>query len=268
MNSPSRWDPNTAPPGSADEERTSGSRNYLDSLAELHATLDPAFYLEIGVRHGYSLTLASCPAIGVDPAPEIKAYSLPSTTRLSVMTSDDFFAGLAAEPLPWPPDFAFIDGMHLFEYALRDFMNIERLAKPTTLIAIDDIFPSHPAQGARERRTRVWTGDVWKLHRCLAELRPDLVLLALDAAPAGLLLVAGLDPGNRVLWDRHDQIVREYCSDQSPPPPVLQRTGAIAPTHPAVNRALSVLRQCRIDRAPRQEVADRLRSAIAAASTR
>ncbi len=61
------------------------------------------------------------------------------------------------------PDLCFIDGMHLFEYALRDFMNVERCAAPGAIVVIDDIFPNHPAQGQRERRTRAWTGDVWRL---------------------------------------------------------------------------------------------------------
>jgi hypothetical protein len=235
--------------------------HYLESLAAVHRALEPAFYLEIGVRHGKSLALARCPAVGVDPAPEITVSSLPDTTRLSALASDDFFSGLAADPLARAPDFAFIDGMHLFEYALRDFMNIERLSTPTTLIAIDDIYPSHPAQAARERSTRVWTGDVWKLQRCLAELRPDLVLLPLDTAPTGLLLVAGLDPGNRVLTDQYDRIVQENSGDESPPSAVLGRCGAMAPTDPAVDRVLNLLKTFRAGGASRDEIGQRLRAA-------
>ena len=41
---------------------------YLDFLARLHAAVRPGAYLEIGVRHGDSLALAECPALGVDPA--------------------------------------------------------------------------------------------------------------------------------------------------------------------------------------------------------
>ena len=266
MQSPIAWDPRTAPNGSPEEERTSGNPNYLETLASIHRLLEPAFYLEIGVRHGNSLALARCPAIGVDPAPEIRIPALPATTRVEAQTSDDFFAMLETEPLPRAPDLAFIDGMHLFEYALRDFINIERLATPTTLVVIDDIFPSHPAQAARERRTRVWTGDVWKLQRCLAQLRPDLIMLALDTAPTGLLLVAGLDPANRVLPAEYDRLVREQGdsgNDETVPPTVIQRAGVIAATDPAVDRVLLLLKRLRDQAASRAEVVAELRAAIA-----
>lgn len=258
-----RWDPNTAK-GSPEQETTSGGVHYLESLATVHEALAPAFYLEIGVRHGKSLALAKCPAVGVDPAPEISVPSLPATTRLSVQASDDFFAGLDAAPLPRAPDFAFIDGMHLFEYALRDFINIERLATATTLIAIDDIFPSHPDQARRERCTRVWTGDVWKLHRCLARLRPDLLLMPIDTAPTGLLLVAGLDPDSRVLGDHYQQIVEESQDDEPPPPSVLQRADAIPADSPMLEALLLRLRRSRDAGASRTEVADGIAASVAA----
>lgn len=260
----SRWDPRTSSPGTAEEERTCGSVPYLETIAAVHRRLAPAFYLEIGVRHGRSLELARCPAIGVDPAPELKGPPLPPTTALSVMTSDEFFSGLDAEPLPQAPELAFIDGMHWFEYALRDFMNIESLSVPTTLVMIDDIFPSHPAQAERERRTRVWTGDVWKLHRCLAELRPDLFLLPLDTAPTGLLLVAGLDAGNRTLRDRYQQIVEQYGADQAPPPAVLARDGVRVASSSTLDAVLARLKQCRAAGASCQEVASQLRATIVA----
>ena len=41
---------------------------YLDFLRGLHEAVRPRAYLEIGLRHGDSLALADCPALGVDPA--------------------------------------------------------------------------------------------------------------------------------------------------------------------------------------------------------
>ena len=57
------------------------------------------------------------------------------------MTSDDFFSGPRLGELlgGQTVDMAFVDGMHLFEYALRDFMNLE--ASALILIAVHDCLP-------------------------------------------------------------------------------------------------------------------------------
>lgn len=259
---PAPFDPIHSPPGTAAEEATQGAAHYLEVLATLHKTLAPSFYLEIGVRNGHSLKLSQGSAIGVDPAPNINTEPLKDTTKIFTMTSDDYFADMSRHPLPQAPDMAFIDGMHLFECALRDFMHIEQLAQPGTLVVIDDIYPSHPAQAERTRRTRVWTGDIWKLHRCLAEERPDLFLLPLDTAPTGLLLVAGLDPTNRVLWDRYNPIVRKYSAAMEPSPEVLSRKGALSPMNLIVVKILAALKQNR--NATRPEILARLRTELAA----
>ncbi len=87
-------------------------------------------------------------------------------------TSDRFFVQRADELLTTPVDLAFIDGMHWFEFALRDFMNIEQRSHPATVVVFDDVFPAHPMQAQRERATRVWTGDIWKIAGCLRRFRP------------------------------------------------------------------------------------------------
>jgi SAM-dependent methyltransferase len=250
-------------PGAPEEEAVQGSTSYLQVLERLHAVLEPPVYLEIGVRHGRSLALAKGIALGVDPDPEVAEWLLPPTTRLISLASDDFFRDVAAAEMPAAPDLVFIDGMHLFEYALRDFMHVERMARPGTLVVIDDILPSHPTQAERNRRSRVWTGDIWKLQRCLAELRPDLTLLALDTSPTGLLLIAGLDPANRVLWDRYNPIVRQYRAEQTPPREVLERTDVLDPADARVAAVLATLRQCRSDGSTRAAVVTRLRAALA-----
>jgi len=133
--------------------------------------------------------------------------------------------------------------MHLFEFALRDFMNAERHAHPATLIVIDDIYPCHPTQATRRSRSGAWTGDIWKLHRILRERRPDLTLIALNAHTTGLLLIAGLDPDNRVLWDDYDALVQRHRDERAPPPEVLERHGAIPSDHPLLLTLLQRLKQ-------------------------
>ncbi|MBI1981325.1 MAG: hypothetical protein HYS63_07215 [Methylocystis sp.] len=151
--------------------------------------------------------------------------------------------------------------MHLFEYALRDFMNTERRCAPGAVIVLDDIFPNHPAQAERERRTRVWTGDVWRLTEALRRRRPDLFLMTLDASPAGLLLVAGLDRENRVLQDNYTEIVRQGLARSGPPDTVLERRDAVDPCSERFSRTLAALKRLRANGVAPRETARRLRKA-------
>jgi hypothetical protein len=260
------YDVAASPIGTPGEEAIRGDVPYLDVLASLHRDLEPSLYLELGVRRGRSLKLAQCQAVGVDPKPQI-AVVLPDTTRVLPMTSDEFFSGLAKQVLPKSPDLVFIDGMHLFEYALRDFMHAERLAAPNTLVVFDDIFPNHPAQAARVRRTRVWTGDVWKIYFCLREWRRDLFILPVNASPAGLLLVAGLDHDNRVLWDKYNGIVRVNTKEEiGVPVEILERVGAKAADSPVLSRLAGVLNAVRAGGESPSRVVDALRASLSGAS--
>lgn len=236
-------------------ERIAGSLPYLRVLESLHLDLMPDCYLEIGVRNGGSLRFAQCEAIGVDPAPHL-TFPLGVRTRVEVATSDAFFAAWS-DSLSRPIELAFIDGMHLFEYALRDFMHIERRASRYGVVVVDDIFPNHPLQAARERVTRVWTGDVWKLRDCLERWRPDLTLTLLDTQPTGLMLITGLDPDNAVLATRYDDILRHYAGEawQLPPPAVTRREGARVPDPAVLSSVFRGLRAIRHSRSKPVEMA-------------
>ncbi|WP_344079518.1 class I SAM-dependent methyltransferase [Luedemannella helvata] len=202
-------------------------------LTELHEKLKPRTYLETGVSTGLSLALSRCRSIGIDPA-----FAITSEIRCDVALyregSDDFFA----RPDPTahfggdPIDLAFIDGMHLFEYALRDFMNIERHAAAHSVIVVDDMLPRSVAEAARDRVTRMWTGDVFRLIPVLEKYRPDLVCRPVDTRPTGVLVVFGADPTSTVLWDHYDDIVRAYVRPDPQPVPaeILRRSHAVEPT--------------------------------------
>lgn len=234
--------------GTPDENHLWGDCDKHDLLAFMHEQLQPRLYLEIGVDEGASLTRARGRAIGVDPRPKLALkHPLNEHTTVISLSSDAFFREHAAALLQPPPDLVFIDGMHLFEFALRDFMNAERHAHPATLIVIDDIYPCHPTQATRRRRSDAWTGDIWKLHQILRERRPDLTLIALNAHTTGLLLIAGLDPDNRVLWDDYEAIVQRHRDERAPPPAVLERHGAIASDHAIVLDLLKHLKQARAE---------------------
>jgi predicted O-methyltransferase YrrM len=214
-----------------EKETLRGSRHYHDVLSFLHRQLQPALYLEIGVRHGTSLALASGNAIAIDPQPELTS-ALPSRVRLFTTTSDDFFAVEADAAIDGAIDLAFIDGMHLFEFALRDFINIERHAKPGSIVVLDDIYPNHPIQASRDRQTKAWMGDIWKLRVCLERYRPDLKLMAFDTWPSGMLAVTRLDPNNRTLSDNCQKMIDEFVvgGDGTVPISILRRDDAVAPT--------------------------------------
>lgn len=162
-------------------------------LAQLHDLLQPRGYLEIGVQHGTSLALAKCPAIGVDPAPMLQGHF--KDTTLVKETSDEFFS--SPERIEWwghPIDLAFIDGMHLYEYALRDFENIEQYANERTVVVFDDVLPRNQHEAAREQCPGDWTGDVWKVPRLIQANRTRLKVHWANTQPTGTAVVYGFQP--------------------------------------------------------------------------
>ena len=186
--------------------------NRHDFLAELHRTLKPRVYLEIGVQYGTSLDLAKDAdvAVGIDPRP---LTSPKGNQVIFGMTSDYYFR--AVDWTSDPINLAFIDGMHLYEYALRDFMNIEERAAPDGVIVFDDVLPYNQFIAAREQPPGDWAGDVWKVYYLLKWHRPDLELHLVDTSPTGTLVVRNLDPGNTTLrntpttWDVGDIVPGE-----------------------------------------------------------
>ena len=217
---------------------------YLDFLRAAHEQLDPTAYLEIGVRHGNSLVLARCRAVGIDPAYAIRAQ-LDGDVALFRTTSDEYFS--RPDPLAptggQPFELSFIDGLHLFEFALRDFIFAERHSSARGMIVFDDMLPRNVDEAARERHTGQWTGDVFRLLQVLERYRPDLVVLPLDTRPTGLLAVVGLDPENTVLADRFEEILAEFRrpDPQVVPAEILDRLGVVPPRRFLASGLLALL---------------------------
>lgn len=188
---------------------------YLRFMEKMHAHLTPEWYLEIGTAQGASLKLASCNAIAIDPRFQIKPDNMGGRpqTHLFETTSDDFFATGIAQKLAPSIDMAFLDGMHLFEYLLRDFINAEKLCRPDSVIVLHDLVPPSYIAAARDwdrKRTKLWTGDVWKVGVILKEYRPDLTLRVANCRPTGLGIVTSLDPHNTTLEQHYDEIVARF----------------------------------------------------------
>lgn len=233
------------PLGTVEQETLKGDIDKHKLLAEIHKQLNPEFYFEIGVQTGKSLALAKCEAIGVDPMPLV-SVPLAANAKVITASSDAFFEQKSDLLLNKSIDLAFIDGMHLFEYALRDFINVERFAKPYTLVVIDDILPGHVDQAKRDRCTRAWTGDVWKLREVLEHYRPDLQLLTVDAYPTGLLLISGLDPENNVLQEKYASIIGEYLSQDKVPEHFVTRANVESGKSAKISDLISMLKETKL----------------------
>jgi len=220
--------------------RAGARMHYLEFMAALHERLAPRTYLEIGVAGGHSLAVSRCASVGVDPGFAVDQEVL-APVSLWRCTSDEYFRSLGeGSRTPFgelPIDLTYIDGMHLFENAMRDFIGAERYSSPSSVIAFDDVLPRNINEAARNPAMFPWTGDVFRIRFALKKHRPDLKQVLVDTEPTGTLLVARLDPASSVLCDRLDEIVRDYVQPDPQPvsAAVLTRAGAITP-----RRALSL----------------------------
>lgn len=201
-------------------------------LEGLHRVLRPRTYLEIGVNDGLSLRLSRTKSIGVDPFFSI-TQQIECDVRLVRSKSDDFFASADAFASfgGTPVDLAFIDGMHLSEYALRDFINTERHMALTGVVVLDDMLPRNPREAARERSTRFWAGDVFKVAEILRRHRPDLLVVEVNTSPTGVVVVVGPDPASAVLSAVY-QTELGFCESpdpQDPPQAIMSRSRSVSP---------------------------------------
>ena len=195
---------------------------YINLLGRMHAVLKPKTYLEVGCWSGDSLSLAQCRTIAVDPYFRVEGNSVGRKPALMLfqLTSDDFFDQYSPSALLGRTlDMAFLDGMHLAEFLLRDFINTERHCRRNSVVFMHDCLPVDASITDRssetERRKQGahpywWAGDVWKTVVALKTYRPDLAITAWDAQPTGLMAITNLDPTSTVLADRYQEIVAKF----------------------------------------------------------
>jgi hypothetical protein len=197
-----------------------GTVSYQDYLSNLAGIIEPQAYLEIGTLSGASLSRLDCPSIAIDPSFSLSTEVVGRKPQclLFQMTSDDFFKRYdPAHLLGRPLDLAFLDGMHLYEYLLRDIINTEKHCHRDSLILLHDCLPPTFEMTSRAPRgvlhgkyQHYWTGDVWKVIPILRAYRPDMKILYVDAPPTGLVILTNLDPSSRTLQANYDQIVHEF----------------------------------------------------------
>lgn len=203
--------------------------SYTTFLKQLHTARRAQSYLEVGTLYGATLKLAQCPSIAIDPKFQLKedVTGDKPVCMLFQMTSDNFFKSYdPAALLGRPVDLAFLDGMHWYEFTLRDFINTERFCRPDSLIVLHDCIPTDSYVARRRNddhqlahltsHPQWWAGDTWKTAWILKKYRPDLRILAFDAPPTGLIVVTNLDPRSTILSERYAEAVEEAKSEHEP----------------------------------------------------
>lgn len=187
--------------------------DYCDTVKEIHSLLNPRNYVEIGVRNGdiFQLALPGTECVGIDLDPDME-YKAGENSRLFGMTGDEFFSHYDLHTLlnGQTLDLALIDDIHLFEYTLRDFTNLEKYCGKNSFILISDTIPIDRLTSERDRKTEVWTGDVWKIIPCLKKYRPDLQIYNLNIAPSGMAIITNLNPRSNVLKKKTAKLHKEY----------------------------------------------------------
>lgn len=185
--------------------------DYLEVMRWVHQTLKPSVYIEIGVEGGDSLrnTLPTTKLIGIDPSPNCASRR---NADIYAMTSDDFFAQVEAGTISGVRDYslAFIDGLHTYDQALRDFVNLEKLSSADSVIMLHDCIPLDDISSSNPRTSQFYTGDVWKTLLILVRNRPDLKFCIIPAWPSGLVLVSGLNSKSEVLHEKFSILVDQY----------------------------------------------------------
>lgn len=193
---------------------------YYRFLKNLHRTYLFDWYMEIGCREGRSFAPVRSRTIAVDPVFSINEDVIGLKPELHIIqrSSDDFFASGFLQRHNVHLSLSFLDGMHLFEYLLRDFIGTERASARDGVIMLHDCCPWTHEMTTRDLDNlppvpAAWTGDVWKLIPILQKYRPDLDLTVYDCRPTGVVALSNLDPDSRVLSDNYDEIIKEFSVD-------------------------------------------------------
>jgi hypothetical protein len=196
---------------------------YREFLTMLGASLDCRTYFEVGTDRGDTLNGFRCDTVCVDPHFQVNQNVLvgKKKTFFFQMTSDEFFDNYDLRTfMPRGPDVVFLDGLHLFENLLRDFINTEKSCHYQSVIALHDCLPLNERMAEREFRFGEdedgtgawWTGDVWRLLLVLKKYRPDLRVRIFDCPPTGLTVCTRVDYTSRALSDHYSKIIDEFAT--------------------------------------------------------
>jgi len=200
--------------------------NRLFFLKKLFGRKKFKTYLEIGVFRGR--VFFSVPAqnkIAVDPEFRFTTFQKAKKVfrrfsnlwaKLYEETSDDFFINDAPKLFQKSKvDVCLVDGMHEYQFALRDIENSLKFLQKGGVILVHDCNPvtKEASVNFEEYKNRGcvrdWNGDVWKAIVHLRSLRDDINVFVLDC-DQGLGIVTFGKPENQLRFTREDIAALTY----------------------------------------------------------
>ena len=189
--------------------------HYHQFFSEIHQKFHFDWYMEIGCQSGKSLAHCHGKTIAVDPYFRASTNIIGKKERLHVFqsTSDDFFKTDFLKKNEISLSFSFLDGMHVIDFLLRDFINTEKNSMKNGVIAVHDCCPYSVEMTTTDLSNipdGAWTGDIWKIIPILQEYRKDLKIEILDCSTTGLLVISNLDPDNTVLEVNTAEILKKF----------------------------------------------------------
>ena len=183
-------------------------------------------YLEIGVSNGHVFfKVKGTFKVAVDPEFKFNIFrkigkAIVNTDNLFnkyfSKTSDDFFALDAPQLFAQKKvEIALIDGMHEYEFALRDVENVLNYLENDGIIIMHDCNPKvkKSASTYKEWETNgmdyEWNGDVWKTILHLRTFRNDIDVFVLDT-DHGLGIIAKRKSENSLNYSLQEIISFTY----------------------------------------------------------
>jgi hypothetical protein len=211
------------------------TNGHFDRILVAQASLDAlgrGTYLEIGVDTGASfISIRAKRKFGVDPSytlshRRLHMYAVLSKLQIRVerlfrMTSDEFFDKNETLLASHGIDVCLVDGLHTYEQALRDVLNVLKYLKPQGVILVHDCNPTTELMARPAERIEdligeeipdwdgAWSGDVWKALVHLRALRNDVNAFVLDC-DTGIGVVTKGQPKNSLCFTEADIRAMHY----------------------------------------------------------
>ncbi|OGI09870.1 MAG: hypothetical protein A2Y40_08510 [Candidatus Margulisbacteria bacterium GWF2_35_9] len=172
-------------------------------------------YLEIGVRRGENIISVKADIkIGVDPCLQLdkltprykKKLKKSNNIEFHEIKSDEYFL---KNDLTF--DVVFIDGLHVYEQAMKDILNALNLLKENGVIVVHDCNPLSEKAAQRNHTDGVWNGDVWKVILDISENYSNLDYFVLDA-DFGLGIISKKNNNDKFLIEFKEKYI-DYSYD-------------------------------------------------------